>query len=814
MRRVRLLFAVAVLLASTPALARDVRVQGRVIDQSGLALPGVSVTLTPAGTTGEPVASATTAADGAFSLDVAAGDYRLNTRLDGFEPLSRVVAASASLTVPDLVMALAPFSAETTVVAALPTATELQPRQFGAPATIAEQVFDNAPLRSSRYDDMLPLLPNVIRGPDGLISVAGARAPSGAVLLNGLPSSDIATGDPIAVVPIGAIETVRVVTTGFAAEFGPSTGGVTIINSRSGADVYRFSVNSFTPRPRLVDGGVKGIEAWDPNTHVRGPIVKGRAWFAQSLDYHYEKTRADTAAGSQDRKQHGFTSFTQADAKTDRGHAITAWFNGQKDRVDGEHLGAFTPRGTVPLLDRSLWSGAAIGRTAFAGSTLEARVDVRRQQVTLTPDGTGPYLVAHDLTRGAYFDATDRRATSVDAAVVYSRAESSGRGHQLFKAGATAGQRWIDGREQARPVTYLRQDGSTARVVEFEGSGRLDATSAHVGAFAQDTWEVNARLTADLGARVDAGQGTGAFAAPRAGVTWAVDARTTVTGGFGWFTGEVPLAALAFDGYQARRITTFDASGAPTASPVIYPQVASEALMRPFARVWSARLERGLKRDWQLRLAVQERRGEREVVVTPARLDGAPVALLSTAGRSRIRSLETTLGYRASGSHQFYVSYVRAAGRGNTNDFGEIEGLFRQPRLDTAESAPLPASVPHRVLAWGLFSLPGRVTIAPFLDLRSGFAYSAIRDDWSYVESRNGRRYPVFASLDLVVNKIVTLPHGLRARVGVKLYNVAGRRNGRDVQACIDSGNAGQTYNGLGRQVRGVFEIIWAGSRR
>ena len=91
----------------------------------------------------------------------------------------------------------------------------------------------------------------------------------------------------------------------------------------------------------------------------------------------------------------------------------------------------------------------------------------------------------------------------------------------------------------------------------------------------------------------------------------------------------------------------------------------------------------------------------------------------------------------------------------------------------------------------------------------SGFPFSAVADDWQYVGPRNAYRYPWFASLDLVVNKIVTLPGGLRARVGAKMYNVAGRENGRDVQANITRPDFGQTYNALGRQIRGVFEIIW-----
>ena len=44
--------------------------------------------------------------------------------------------------------------------------------------------------------------------------------------------------------------------------------------------------------------------------------------------------------------------------------------------------------------------------------------------------------------------------------------------------------------------------------------------------------------------------------------------------------------------------------------------------------------------------------------------------------------------------------------------------------------------------------------------------------------------------------------------------HIAGRRNGREVQADIDRPDFGQTYNALGRQVRGVFEIIWSGNKK
>jgi hypothetical protein len=325
---------------------------------------------------------------------------------------------------------------------------------------------------------------------------------------------------------------------------------------------------------------------------------------------------------------------------------------------------------------------------------------------------------------------------------------------------------------------------------------------------------VSNRVRLDVGFRLDLESDTGAFAAPRAGVTWAVTDRVTVSAGAGWFASDVPLAPLAFGGYQSRRVTSFDEQGSPDGDPVVWHNVVSSDLHRARARISSARLDWRLADRWLLRVGAHERHGTRETIVSPLVLDGGATALLSSTGESENRSLETTLGYRTSSGHQFYVSYVRAEGRGNTNDFGQIEGLYRDPRLAPPEMAALPADVPHRLLAWGTFSLPARITVAPFLDFRSGFPYSAVADDWSYSGPRMAQRFPPFASLDVVVTKVVALPGRLQARLGIKLYNLTGRDNGREVQANATRPDFGRTYNWLGRQVRGVFEIIWNGNRK
>ena len=227
---------VGILAAPMAAPAVDLEVRGRVVDQSGLPLPGTTVRLAPVA--GGAPRLAVTGAEGEYRFLVAPGRYRLIVDLAGFTPVEQDLVVAAAHTIPDIVLSISRFAEETTVVAILET--EVQPRSFAAPATLATKVIDNAPVKSNRYEDVLPLVPTVVRGPDGTISIGGARAAQGVVLLNGVPHTDPVNSEADAALPLPAIDTLQVYATGYPAESGrqaaasrPSTPGRAPINSGS-----------------------------------------------------------------------------------------------------------------------------------------------------------------------------------------------------------------------------------------------------------------------------------------------------------------------------------------------------------------------------------------------------------------------------------------------------------------------------------------------------------------------------------------------------------------------------------------------------
>lgn len=250
--------AIALVLSVWPAAAQISRgrVQGKITDSSGLPLPGVTVSLTHEAAAPLVVHTDTV---GRFSFDVPHGRYSLTAELSGFASAVRpnLAVEGSPLTV-DIVLELGGFREETQVIAQAPRVfTASEPT---APATVDKEIIKMAPVHGMRYDSALPLLPGAVRGPDGLISISGARSWQGTVLVDRMRESDPVSGEPRVSLPISAIDNVQVYAPLPPADVGPATGGVTVVNTKAAIDTYSFTVLGLLPRPRFSSDGTSGVE--------------------------------------------------------------------------------------------------------------------------------------------------------------------------------------------------------------------------------------------------------------------------------------------------------------------------------------------------------------------------------------------------------------------------------------------------------------------------------------------------------------------------------------------------------------------------
>jgi hypothetical protein len=802
-----LAWTIVVLAVSVSAFAADGTLRGRLIDPDGLPLPGVVVTLTePSGR----VRTAVTDGTGAYAFTAPAGHYQLKTELAGFDAATRAVDLTAGTLTLDITLRLASHHEEVTVKGDEATPVVGQPHP-DAPVTVTREVVDSGMLPNSQYDDVLPLLPNIVRGPDGLISVAGARPLQGALFVNGFNETDPVSGEPGFILPIEAVDSLDVFSGGYSAELGRATGGVTSAHTRAGANQFHSSLNSFFPRLRFRDGHVEGVDFWEPNAGTSGPIVKGCLFYEEAISYRFDRNPFETLVGTQDQKFNALATWTQLDFQVSAGQHVYTSFSFNPQHTDRANLTAFTPAGTVPALDRRAFTAALGDRlTIGEAATLELRANLIRTRLTLTPEASDLYQVGHDLTHGSYFDRQDLRGARVETSALY--AWTAPRGH-FVKLGASVGRAALNGSDSAAPVELLRSDGPVSQSIQFLPGERLQASAYETGAFVQDTWTVSPALTIDAGTRYDRTTAIGQTISPR--VAWTVKlpgGASTIGGSVGMFGDKLPLEARVFPLLQPRVIQVFDAAGAPLGPARLFTNAIEGPLKAPIATRWDVEFDRHLGSSWLARIKYQERRGRDEPIVNPIPLsDSSGLLALESAGTSRSRSLETTIAYHGPhAGNEIYVSYVRARSQGDLNSFDLIEGTAREPFVQPDAIGPLPADVPNRLLAWGVVRLPMEITLAPFVEIRNGFPYSVIAEDWTYVGPRNGFRYPWFGSLDLYVNKVFRLGQHLpAARIGLKVYSLVSAHTERDVQRDIVRADFGSLYNPIPRFYGTVFELLW-----
>lgn len=796
--------SIASLMAASPAL------HGRVLDPSGQPLAGVTVNLrSPAGR----ILSTATGDDGSYAFDVVPpGHYDIEAVLDPFEPVvRRDVELVADATTVDLRLSLA-LADQTITVQAPGTSNVLGAADAAAPVAVTRSVIDIAMLPNSQFDDVLPLMPNVVRGPDGLIAVAGARATSSGLFVNGHDTSDPARGGPGVLLPLAAVDTLQVYAGGAPAEFGGATGGVTSVQTRAGTDHLQASVDSFFPRLLYEDSGITGVAFWDPNLGVSGPLAPAHSWFQQALSYRYDRNTFTTLTGSEHNLFQELLSWTQVDTQLSQQHRLHVWFSADPRATDHGNVTAFTPAPTTPRIEQGGTSAGVSDRVAAGTFLIEVSAATLGTRANVKPAGDQPYVMAHELTIGSYFDTQTRQARRSAGTA---RIEWSWSPRHTFTAGITVSRSWLNQAVTARDVLMLRSDGSVARAVSFASRPATQVSATAVGSFIQDHWTPRTWLTVDAGLRVDSsGQPDDVFVSPRFGWTIADgQARTTASGTVGLYADALPLSALAFTSLPWRVITSYQPDGLSLTPVIVSNEVASQ-LRLPGAARWDVQVNRKLG-AWQVRTRYEERRGTHELAIdTPADALSSPrsssSSVLSSGARSSARSLEFTAGVRTQSGTEWYASYVRAATNGTQNSLDAVEGLLRAPFLQTNLDGPLPADVPHRLLAWGVFHLPAGVTLAPFLDTRSGFPFTAIDESWLMAGTPNAYRLPWTTSLDVSATKVVPLPHHLpQARVGIKLYNVVSVNTGRDVQRDIERADFGTTYDPVPRDFSIVFEFLW-----
>jgi hypothetical protein len=239
------------------------KVEGKVVDNTGAPLPGVSIEATSPKLVGK--ATAVTDGEGNFRLfSLPSGTYTVVFTLQGFKTLIRkdvVIQMSQTITL-NVDLEQSALEESITVVGQSPL---IDVKSTVKGQTMTKEVFMSLP-RSRNFDGLLSTVPGVqYDNKTGGLSVDGATGTENMWYMDGTDITGVHIGTRAQSAVMELIEEVKVTASGYTAEFGGSMGGVVNVITRSGGNAFHGDIiGYYNDNSRFMQGKARDYLRWTP----------------------------------------------------------------------------------------------------------------------------------------------------------------------------------------------------------------------------------------------------------------------------------------------------------------------------------------------------------------------------------------------------------------------------------------------------------------------------------------------------------------------------------------------------------------------
>jgi hypothetical protein len=315
MRRLSfVLLALFVLVVALPLLAQSQAttgvIEGTVVDASGAAIPGVTVTIRNTAT-GYEVVVVTDAAGHFRAVLLPVGPYQVTAVLQGF---ATVVQKGLDLGVGQTLSASIALKQATTAEEIVVTAAAplIETARTEGSTRIDEKAVEGLPNNGRNFLEFTKMTPGVtiVQGPDGdELSINGQKGISNNVSVDGADFNNPFFGEqrggqrPPFTFNLDAVKEMVVIADGANAEFGRSMSGFVNVITKSGTNDldgtahFTFKNDSLSSQPKNPDGTTSPKF---PSTQSQagftfgGPLQRDRLFYFGAFDYQKAKTTKQT----------------------------------------------------------------------------------------------------------------------------------------------------------------------------------------------------------------------------------------------------------------------------------------------------------------------------------------------------------------------------------------------------------------------------------------------------------------------------------------------------------------------------------------
>src|SRR5271165_2571282 len=396
---------------------------------------------------------------------------------------------------------LKPAEVRTSVVV---TADQAESKSPTPSETISDKTLRDAPSVDERFESSLPLVPGVVRGPDGHVNLKGARNTQSGALVNSANVTDPVTGSPAINLPVDVVASVQVISNPYDPEYGRFTGAVSKVETKtSNYESFHLSFQNFLPRLRDRDGSIRGIGSATPRLTFTGPLLKDKIAITQSFEYRFVETPVNSLPPSErDTKLESFDAYTQLDLTISSKQTANVSLAFYPQRLNYLGLNTFTTQQATPdFHQRGYQVNVQDSYEAGHAGLLNSQVSYKKFDADITAQSNDPYRVLLETTEGGFFNRQARRTSRTSWQEHYRSAAWKFAGSHQFTAGISYEHSEYDGRQTFLPVELDGVSDQPVERISFTSRGPFHVDQNETAWFAADQWTIIPRLTLDLGIR-------------------------------------------------------------------------------------------------------------------------------------------------------------------------------------------------------------------------------------------------------------------------------------------------------------------------